>query len=188
MTQVINFVGGPSAGKSTMAAQLFGWMKQNRMNVEYVSEFAKDLTWDKALPVLDDQLYVFAEQNRRLYRLLGQVDYIITDSPLFLSLYYVNHGMTKISSDEQAHVAAHWRVAFEDLVTTTWFLYNNKTYNVIRGNRKFIQAGRNQTEAQSKEIDTELISLMDSLLIGYKDIEYLIDVLVDLGFCTMEEE
>ena len=94
MTKVINFYGGPSAGKSTMAAQLFGIMKANRFNVEYVPEFAKDLTW-KQSKCLDDQLYVFAVQHHALYTLLGQVDYIITDSPLLLSLHYVTIGLSK---------------------------------------------------------------------------------------------
>ena len=97
MTKVINFYGGPSAGKSTMAAQLFGIMKSKRLNVEMVPEFAKDLTWKKS-GCLDDQVYVFANQNHALYTLLGQVDYIITDSPLILGLHYAKHGLNKFVS------------------------------------------------------------------------------------------
>lgn len=45
ITKYINFFGGPGSEKSTSAAQLFSRMKKQRMNVELVTEVAKDFLW-----------------------------------------------------------------------------------------------------------------------------------------------
>lgn len=176
MTKVINFYGGPSAGKSTMAAQLFGEMKTRRMNVEYVPEFAKDLTWKKS-GCLDDQVYVFANQHHALYTLLGQVDYIITDSPLLLGLHYVEMGFQKFERD-----VGYLRLieSLEELVLRTFHRYNNINFYVERGDRKFIQAGRNQNEEESKSIDDAVFRLLSKHFIPFKRVGNIHDVLVTL--------
>lgn len=46
MTIFINFLGEPSAGKSTIAAGLYFLMKKRRYSVEIVTEYAKDLIYD----------------------------------------------------------------------------------------------------------------------------------------------
>ena len=55
-------------------------MKWKEYNVELVTEYAKELTWEKRYDILNDQLYVLSKQNRKLIRLKDQVDWIITDS------------------------------------------------------------------------------------------------------------
>ena len=85
---IINFLGGPGSGKSTLAARVFTELKEMRLNVELNTEFAKDLTWEKSFGVLSNQLYVFAKQQHRIFRVANDVDFIVTDSPLILSLIY----------------------------------------------------------------------------------------------------
>ena len=55
---VINLFGGPSSGKTTMAAGLFRLLKTMNKKVELVQEFAKDLVWENNLGKLSDQFYV----------------------------------------------------------------------------------------------------------------------------------
>lgn len=88
MTKVINFFAGPGAGKSTTAAGLFYTMKKLGKSVELVTEYAKECVYDNSIDKMADQFYLLAKQNRRLDRLVGKVDYIITDSPLLLCAYY----------------------------------------------------------------------------------------------------
>ena len=92
--RVINFFGGPGAGKSTKAAELFADMKKAGYSVELVTEYFKELVWENTAKQTTDYLYVLANQNRRLERLRNKVDYIITDCPLLLIGYYslVNNG------------------------------------------------------------------------------------------------
>ena len=44
-TIVINLIGSPGTGKSTLASELFSKMKWQGYDVELVSEYAKELVW-----------------------------------------------------------------------------------------------------------------------------------------------
>lgn len=85
---VVNFFGGPGAGKSTAAAGLFYELKKRWVSAELVTEFAKDLVWSDSAHLLSKQNYVFANQEHRINRLAGKVDVAISDSPLLLSAFY----------------------------------------------------------------------------------------------------
>ena len=87
---VINLWGAPGSGKSTLAAELFSIMKKRSLNVELVTEFAKDMTWENNMTAIGCQEYIFGNQSWRLERLRDKVDFIITDSPLPLSILYNN--------------------------------------------------------------------------------------------------
>lgn len=87
--KVINLFGGPGAGKSTFAAELFVALKKQQKDVELVTEYAKDMVWEGRDNILADQLYILAKQNRKLSRLLDKgVEYAISDSPLPLGIIY----------------------------------------------------------------------------------------------------
>lgn len=88
MTLVVNLFAGPGAGKSTLAAGLFSNLKLAGVRAELVTEYAKDLVWRENLKDLDNQLYVFAKQHHRVFKLLNKVEVVVTDSPLKLSLFY----------------------------------------------------------------------------------------------------
>ena len=49
---VINLYGGPGCGKSTVSSGLFYKMKSEGYCVEYVSEYAKDLTYEERYNIL----------------------------------------------------------------------------------------------------------------------------------------
>lgn len=82
MTKVINLFAGPGAGKSTTAAALFVLMKTEGYKVELVTEYAKELVYAEDWETLNWQPAVTKEQDARQRRLVGKVDWIITDSPL----------------------------------------------------------------------------------------------------------
>lgn len=160
MTKVISFSGGPGSGKSTLAAQLFGWMKKERMNVEYAAEYAKDLAWQGS-SLIDDQIHVFGEQHKRIYSLLDKVDFIITDSPLFLSAQYLKNNLNKFKNSEKL------KAIMTDLIIETYNSYDNVTFFVDRGNRKYVPHGRYQTEEEAKKLDNSIKNMMDHYKIRY---------------------
>lgn len=95
MTLLIEFYGGPSSGKSTTSLALTSLLKVyldqysgSTMRVEYVSEAAKGLVWESGSLMLGNQARLFGEQFRRLERLRGKVDIIVSDSPLWLCEFY----------------------------------------------------------------------------------------------------
>jgi hypothetical protein len=159
--KVINLIAGPGAGKSTNAFALMAYLKQKRFNCELVHEYAKWCTWMDKQRTLDDQLYVFAKQHHMFYNLRDQVDYVVTDSPLLLSLYYMGHGMNSFENNSV------WQYAFEHLVTSTENMYENQYFFIERGDRKFVQAGRNQKEDECKEIDQQLLKMLAFYQVPY---------------------
>lgn len=87
---VINLWGGPGAGKSTVAAELFVKLRQRTTaNVELTNEFATDLCFEQAKENLKDQVYLLGNQWHRLWRFdkIG-VDVAICDSPIGMGSAY----------------------------------------------------------------------------------------------------
>lgn len=143
---VINLYGGPGTGKSTTAADLFAKFKKEGYLVEYVQEYAKDIVWEGRNYLLADQLYILAKQNRRIQRLEGKVDIVVTDSPLLMGCVYI---------DPTCPIAKE----LECLTIAVADQYQN--FNIfLRRVKPYQPAGRMQTEEQAKEKDTEIERLV----------------------------
>lgn len=177
MTKIVNMYAGPSAGKSTLAAGLFYRMKHARLNVELASEFAKDVVWSKDFFTMEDQYYLFGCQHQRIYKLLGQVDWIITDCPLMLMTVYSDDNKSLAKYDR----SPEQKKAFKELVLRTYLNYQNYDFFVERGNRKFIQQGRMQNLDQSIEKDQQIKAMLDSNGILYSEVSTVEQILDDLG-------
>lgn len=152
---VINLFGAPGAGKSTAAAKVFYELKRRGYNCQLVSEVAKDLTWQHNNTALTCQQYVFGLQSYRLHRLCGQVDFVVTDSPLPLTiLYNTNEILAK---------------SFEDVVFSVFKSYNNINYIINRAGI-YSCVGRNQTEQQSDQLFIRLCNLLNQHAIQFREV------------------
>lgn len=87
-TTIINIFGGPGAGKSTAATHVYAQMRMKGISCEYVPEFAKELSRSGDFESIENQFYISAVQYHRQFRLLGKVDFIITDSPVLSGIVY----------------------------------------------------------------------------------------------------
>ena len=145
---VINLFGAPGAGKSTGAAIIFAELKKRGVNAELVTEFAKDKTWEHNAMALGCQEYVFGKQSYRLARCKADVDVIVTDSPLPLSLLYVSDPALMADG------------AFQKVVMNVFNSYNNLSYFVNRV-KPYNPKGRNQTERESDVLAAELKKLLN---------------------------
>lgn len=130
---VINFFGGPCAGKSTAALGLAHELKKRWVMAELVTEYAKDLVWDDSAHLLSRQNLIFATQENRVNRLMNKVPIAITDSPLLLSAFYA---------------PVEYPRSFKQLVFDFFCLYNNVNIFVERSH-EYAAEGRIQDEAQA---------------------------------------
>jgi GTPase Era involved in 16S rRNA processing len=152
MTTVINLLGEPCAGKSTLAAGLFYLMKKKYMSVELVTEYAKDLVYDGHTSGSMSQLTIFAEQYRRVFRLVDKVDYIITDSPLSLSAFYARDNKP-----------------LSEYILSEADTFNNLNFFVNRSHA-YDPNGRYQTEEQAAEMKVELRKFISGNMLDFKDV------------------
>lgn len=155
-TIVINFTGGPGAGKSYMALRVTSNLKARRVSCEYVPEFAKDLVYEERKGELGDQLYVLAMQNHMLKRVKDKVDVIVTDCPIILSMYY-----------NEATGSAYTPDIFNDLILDAYKKYDNIVYNIIR-NHPYVREGRYQTEKESDIASAKIKEVLDKNNIKYE--------------------
>lgn len=158
---VINIMGGPGAGKSTLASMLFANLKMNGVSCEYVTEYAKDVVWEKRLNLLNDQLYILSKQYRRIKRVSSEVDVVITDSPLLLSLYY----NSQIKDIEDRITEPVLRSLILELNNK----FNNYYYFIERAH-KYETKGRYQTEEESNIISAEIKNMLIDLNIDFKSL------------------
>jgi hypothetical protein len=153
MTLLINLFGGPGTGKSTTAAGVFHQLKLQGVNCEMALEYAKDKVWEESEQVLGNQLYVFGKQFHRVWRLLGKVDIIITDSPLLNSILYYED---KNPFFPEMVVFEHSRLNNLDVL-----LERVKDYN---------PAGRLQSEEKARALDVKIKGILDDGQRGYVEI------------------
>jgi len=148
----INLFSGPGAGKSTTAAAVFSLLKMHDINAELITEFAKDLTWEKRLRTLDNQYYIWGKQHHRMWRLKGQVNVMVTDSPLILGLIY---GGPRPDCFNETIM----RSFYDEFDNMNYFLMRMKPFN---------PKGRNQTEDEAKKLDDEVLLMLAENDIRYK--------------------
>lgn len=153
MTLVVNLYGGPASGKSTNAAIAFGKLKQKSVDTEYVTEYAKDLTWEKRNQALGFQPYVVSKQMYKIHRLMDQVDVIITDSPIMFAWIYGSKSLPDSFYQFVLDLHKSWN-------TIDIFLQRdlNWTYN---------PKGRNQTAEGAVEIDNKIHNMLQKCSIDY---------------------
>lgn len=161
-TIVINIAGGPGTGKTTIAARLFSILKEKGYDVENVSEFAKELVWEGRSEAFNDRLYMHAEQNHRLMQMNCKLDYIITDSPLFLTSVYNNYYLSNKFPDS-------YNKMIDLMCDETFNLYNNKTYLLSR-DTSYQQIGRRENEEAANDIDSLLLKYLKEKNIDYKEL------------------
>lgn len=153
MTKIINFFGGPGSGKSTTASGVFFGMKVTAQHpVEIVTEFAKELVYEGSQGSLKNQQLVTSEQDRRQRRLVGQVDYVITDSPLLLGCVYGEGVWAQKEMQEQ------WHRLFHSYQNISIYIDRVKPYQPY---------GRNQNEDEARILDRRFKKLTEGLIDFY---------------------
>lgn len=146
---VINAFGGPGAGKSTASLGIAEELKKSGYAAEYIPEYAKELVWDEDWNMLDGaeehQFAILQEQTKRIDRLIGKVDFIITDAPILLNQIYHKN----LTSE------------YEQMLRELFGQYDNFNFIVQRNAENFEKIGRIHDLEESLKKDNEIKNMLD---------------------------
>ena len=176
MSKIINLFGGPGIGKSSIAAGLTYKLKKDHITCDNPYEFPKTLAWDENYSAISDQLYVLANQHRGIVKSYGKVDYIISDSPILLSLIYKDYYNKERKSSYPSKL---YKSNFDNMILDMHNDYDNINILLKRSEGNHNEKERYQNLEQSMEID----NLIEESLILH-NIEY---QTVEVGEDTLEK-
>lgn len=151
---VINFFGGPGAGKSSMGLGVTSKCKWRGVEAEYVPEVPKDYVYEENWSVLENQIKLLGEQWQRVFRLVKHRKIIITDSPIILQTLYNKRYQTE----------------FDAMVKVLHNTYPTMNY-LLRRCKKYDPQGRYQTEEEAKGLDQVALQQLIKFGVPYKIID-----------------
>lgn len=164
---IINLFAGPSAGKSSTASGVSHLLKKNHISCDNPYEFAKGLSLDGNHSAIKDQLYVVANQHRNIVRCFGNVEYVVTDSPILLSLVYKDS-----YPSETNYPSRLYGDKFDELVMEIHNSYNNMNFFLKRSKQTSHNVKeRFHDENESLELDDKITEMLDKHGIKYTIIE-----------------
>jgi len=149
--KVINLLGGPGSGKSTISSKLFSDMKINGYNVDFVHEYIKKWTYLNLFPNSFDQLYVTAKQIYEIdIRLRNNVNYVVVDGAPVMGAFYA-----------QYNNMSYWKHLIE-LIKNVDAVYPplNIFINVKKDEKKYNKHGRFHSLEQSIQIDKVMLRFL----------------------------
>lgn len=142
---IVNLMGAPGSGKSTTAAHVFSYLKRHDINTELVGEFAKELIYLGNEIQLVNQVYLMANQYRKLKDLERYgATLVISDSPLLMQTVYCEN------------------IPYCKEITALNYKLNEEFHNVdvfIRRVKKYQTFGRVHDEDQSDALSKKIWDL-----------------------------
>ncbi len=162
MTVLINFLGSPGVGKTSLCAKLFASMKARDMNVEFVQEHIKSWVYENKAVNKYSQYTIFGIEVENQSRLFNKVDFVISDAPITLVCFY-NFYYNKGDKSLNEACREFYRKTSEDNVkVVNFFLQRQKDYD---------QRGRYQTQEESDRLSKILQAWLNFEGYNYYDLK-----------------
>jgi hypothetical protein len=163
-TIILNFFGGPGVGKTIIASDAFSALKRNFIKCDQSPEYIKGKLREKAMKVVQNQIYIFGKQQFKLFSLKDDLDVIVTDSPILLSAIYDGNKCPYLKA----------------LILNEFGKYRNINYYIQRDvNVPYEQEGRYQDEHGAKLVDESVKVFLDENSVQY-------DILNGIGKDSLE--
>jgi hypothetical protein len=159
MTTIFNFYGGPGIGKSTCAAYFYYRLKIMGFNTELVREYAKNWAWENRRIRSYDQLYMLGKQARDETLLYDKADYLVTDSPVSLVIYYSRLHAPLMAPGLESSIRHFYDQCRHD--------GHDHVHILLRRIYAYDQKGRFQNEEQSREVDRALEEILKQLGVNF---------------------
>ena len=154
-TLVINLIGGPCSGKSTIAAELFARLKKMGVHCELVSEYIKDRIYEENQTMPKNQIAIFGMEHYSISTKIGKVDCLIHDGS------FINNCVYKKEDNKE----------FDNLIVSEYKKFNNIDFFIKRGNIEFEEYGRIHNLKQSKELDKIIKETYNNYGLSYIEVE-----------------
>lgn len=136
-TLIVNLIGGPCSGKSTVAAELFARLKKMGIKCELVPEYIKEEIYKENHTIISNQIALFGMEVYGLDNKIGKIDVIIHDGSLLNNIVY-----DKDNNKE-----------FHNFIVSQYHKYNNLDFFIDRGTITFENYGRIHNLEQSLSLD-----------------------------------
>jgi nicotinamide riboside kinase len=154
-TIVINLIGGPCSGKSTIAAELFARLKKMGVKTELVSEYIKDRIYEENKTMPNNQIAIFGMEHYNISNKLGKVEVIVHDGS------FINNILYKKEDNQE----------FDNLIVSEYHKFNNLDFFIKRGNIEFEDYGRIHNYEQSLELDEKIKQLYNNCGADFIEVE-----------------
>jgi hypothetical protein len=125
-------------------------LKLKGCEVDIAHEYIKEKLYEGTPYPFHDQLYTYAQQNKKLNQLNGKVKYIITDSPSVQCVAY---------NEKEPEV-------FNQMALDYFNQYDNLNFYIER-THVYQPSGRNQTEEQAEQVGSKIRDMLNDLKIPY---------------------
>ncbi len=98
----IAIMGAPSTGKTTLAKELsIHLLYRKGKQSEYIDEYARQFVAKFGVPTIYDQYFFFEQQLKKEHAVNPNAEYLVTDSPFYLSYIYGSKVMNRESEKER---------------------------------------------------------------------------------------
>ena len=155
MTLVINLIGGPCSGKSTISAELFARLKKMGIKCELVPEYIKERIYEENNTIPTNQIAIFGMEHYSLSNKIGKVDVIVHDGSFINNIVY------------------NWEdnPEFNALIISEYNKFNNLDIFIDRGTIPFESYGRIHDYDQSLEIDKKIQDIYNKYHLDFVSVE-----------------
>lgn len=161
MTTLINFLGSPGVGKTTLCAKVFAALKGNFMEAEWSPEYVKGWSWEQRTISPFDQYYIFGKECHNQSRLFNKVDVLLSDSPVCLTAFYQYFYNRKNTLSVPCHDFYDTATKDFGVNVISFFLPRKKEYN---------PNGRYQTQEESDLVSAMLKTWLNEEGFGYYEL------------------
>ena len=158
-TLVINLIGGPCAGKSTIAAELFSRLKKMGVHCELVPEYIKELIYEENKTIPQNQIAIFGNQHYMINNKIGKVDCVIQDGSFLNNIIYTKENIGEDNPE------------FYALLISEYHKFNNLDFFINREKLKFEAYGRIHNEKQSLQLDKRIKEVYKLANANYIEVE-----------------